>query len=181
VLGIVRGHKGALKVYSELGRGTTFKALFPASDLPANTSQQHEGTAAGWHGNGTVLIVDDEETVRALASQMLERMGFRVLAAADGHEAVDLLRVNTAAIDLVLLDMTMPVMGGEEALKLLLAIRPDAPVIGSSGYSETVAKERFGGRGLAAFLQKPYSARALAECVKQVLDQYRASQAQRHA
>src|SRR4051794_13812126 len=105
-----------------------------------------------------------------MAQASLKRYGYTVLLASDGREGVDVFREHAAEISLVLLDMTMPVMGGEEALAEIRRISGTVPVIGSSGYSESTAKERFGGRDLNAFLQKPYSAQALAERVKQVLD-----------
>ena len=125
------------------------------------------------------MVVDDEDLVRKLATATLTHFGYRVLQATNGRDAVQIFRENSAEISLVLMDMMMPVMGGEEALLEIRKIRPKVPVIGSSGYSETTAKERFGGRGLAAFLQKPYSARVLADRVKQVMDDQQVTRAGR--
>ena len=169
VLGIVRGHKGALKVYSEPGRGTTFKALFPATEMPSAALENSRGPATEWRGSGTVLLIDDEETVRGLVRRMLERMGFTVLTAADGREALELFRANTAQIRLMVLDMTMPHMDGEETFRELRRIRDDLIIILSSGYNEQTATSRFAGKGLAAFIQKPYRFEELRAVVRKAL------------
>ena len=160
IMGIVRGHKGALRVYSEMGHGTTFKVLLPA--LGGGT----EAVAApaeetSWAGTGLVLVVDDDETVRAVARQTLEMKGFQVLEAQDGMEAVDLVRTQGAAIGVVILDMTMPRMGGEEAFREMRLLHPEIRVILSSGYNEVEAMNRFMGKGLKGFIQKPYGPREL--------------------
>ena len=116
VLGIVRGHKGAIKVYSTVGQGTTFKVLFPASDHQALKPTPQVVTERSVQGE-TVLVVDDEQIVRRSAKAMLERYGYSVVVAENGKEAVELYRVLADKIDLVLLDMTMPVMGGEETFR----------------------------------------------------------------
>ena len=173
VLGIVRGHRGAIKVYSEFGRGTTFKVLFPCS-----AEKTREGTApavsaplgAGWRGQGTVLVVDDEEEVRAVTRAMLEEFGFSVLVAGDGREGVELFRQHAREIVAVLLDLTMPGLSGEETLQGFLAIQPGARVILTSGYNELEATRRFAGKGLASFIQKPYQTLALAQKLREVLE-----------
>jgi PAS domain S-box-containing protein len=171
-LGIVRGHKGGIRIETEPGRGTLFEVL-----LPAGAARQQQAKPAELQtelrGAGAVLVVDDEDLVRNIARTALEHYGYTVLEAENGREGVRLFRQFSQDICLVLLDMMMPVMAGNEALHEIRRIRADVPVIASSGYSESVAKERFGGRGLAAFLQKPYSARVLADCVKKVIDQGR--------
>jgi PAS domain S-box-containing protein len=168
VLGIVRGHKGAIKVYSTPGRGTTFKVLFPASGQaaarPAPRLDLHNAPAGK-----TVLVVDDEAIVRRTAKAMLERHGYAVVLAENGREAVDLYKVLVDKIDLVLLDMTMPILGGEETFRLMKGIHPNVRVVLSSGFNEVEAIRRFTGKGLAGFLQKPYSALTLVEKVKAVL------------
>ncbi|MBV8732370.1 MAG: response regulator, partial [Acidobacteriia bacterium] len=167
VLGIVRGHKGAIKVYSTLGQGTTFKLLFPATEQRSEATTTHVPITSPAVSE-TVLVVDDEDIVRRSAKAMLERHGFTVVLAENGKEAVELYRVLADKIDLVLLDMTMPVMGGEETFRQLKTIRPDVRVILSSGYNEVEAVRRFAGKGLAGFLQKPYSAMTLVEKVRSV-------------
>ncbi|MEX2264040.1 MAG: response regulator [Bryobacteraceae bacterium] len=170
--GIVRGHKGAIKVYSTPGKGTSFKVLFPATaDTP---NKRPRPGAIALTGSGTILVVDDEPMVRNAVKSMLERYGYEAVLAENGQEAVDLFRVLAEKISVVLLDMTMPVMGGEEALRQLKLIRPDVPVILSSGYNEVETIRRFTGKGLAGFIQKPYSATTLAEKIKTVLDRVEA-------
>jgi PAS domain S-box-containing protein len=167
VLGIVRAHKGALKVYSKPGSGTTFKVLFPASASPLGP--QLPSVARDVAGSGTVLVVDDEEIVRHAASHTLERYGYKTLIAEDGAVAVDLYRRQGDGIGLVLLDLTMPVMSGEEALRHMQLINPQVRVLLTSGYNEVEAVQRFSGKGLAGFIQKPYTAAALAEKVKEII------------
>ena len=167
VLGIVNAHKGALKVYSVPGEGTTFKVLFPASLVPLAVPQSE--VFSDLAGTGTVLVVDDEEVVRQAARHTLERYGYRVLTAVDGSAAVDLYQQRSSEIALVLLDLTMPVMSGEEALRRMQSVRPQVRVLLSSGYNEVEAVQRFAGKGLAGFIQKPYTAAGLAEKVKEVI------------
>jgi PAS domain S-box-containing protein len=168
VLGIVRAHKGALKVYSKPGQGTTFKILFPASAAAVAAAP---ATGSGdLHGAGTVLIVDDEEIVRATARHTLLRYGYRSIPANDGPAALEVYKANPDKVALVLLDLTMPVMSGEETLRHLQLIDPKVKVLLTSGYNEVEAVQRFAGKGLAGFIQKPYTATALAQKVKEVLE-----------
>jgi two-component system cell cycle sensor histidine kinase/response regulator CckA len=168
VLGIVRSHKGAIRVHSEPGKGSTFTILLPAV-VGAAAPASPRSVSEDLQGHGVVLIVDDEELVRGTASAALKRYGYTVLTAQDGAEGVDLFRRRAAEIDVVLLDMTMPVMPGEEALGRIQALRPDARVIVTSGYDEVEAVRRFTADGIAAFIQKPYTAVALARIVKSAL------------
>jgi two-component system, cell cycle sensor histidine kinase and response regulator CckA len=167
VLGIVRAHKGALKVYSMPGQGTTFKVLFPASAGVVATAA--EPAAKDLRGAGTVLIVDDEEIVRSTAKHTLLRYGYQSIAAQDGVEALEAYKNRIGKVVLVLLDLTMPVMSGEETLRHLQLMDPEVKVLLTSGYNELEAVQRFAGKGLAGFIQKPYTAAALAEKVKEVL------------
>lgn len=122
-----------------------------------------------WHGSGTILIVDDEETVCTVGKQMLERLGFSVLTAPDGRRAVEVYREHAADIVCVLLDLTMPHMDGEEAFREIRRIQPDARVVLCSGYNMQDATQRFAGKGLASFLQKPYNMTALKEILMPIL------------
>jgi PAS domain S-box-containing protein len=154
VLGIIRGHKGAIKIYSEPGKGTTFKILLPASDKPAEIFN-YACTGDDWQGEGTVLLVDDEETVRSMGKEMLQIFGFEVITANDGREALEIFK-NNPDINFVILDLTMPHMDGEQCFRELKSIKPDVRVIMSSGYNEHEVTQKFVGKGLAGFIQKPY-------------------------
>jgi signal transduction histidine kinase/ActR/RegA family two-component response regulator len=178
VLGIVRGHKGALKIYSEVGKGTTFKLLFPANELPDNgfeVRRKDEAEGKDWRGSGTVLIADDEETICIVGKQMLERMGFSVLTAPDGREALKVFREHADEIVCVILDLTMPHMDGEEAFRAMRRFHPSITVLLCSGYNEQDATQRIAGKGLAGFIQKPYNMAALREKLTEVLRDERAA------
>jgi PAS domain S-box-containing protein len=173
-LGIIRGHRGALRLYSEIDRGTTFKILLPAAgnaaEVPLQPSPQPAGAAPEpGQASGTVLVVDDDEAVRSVARMMLETAGYTVITAVDGVEGVEAFGAHAGEIDLVILDMTMPRMDGEEAYRRMRNIRADVRVILSSGYSEMDAVNRFTGKHLAGFIQKPYRARNLVEKVSEAL------------
>ncbi len=168
VLGIIRGHKGALKVYSEVGRGTTFRILFPAAAGLVDAVPDKE-YSQGAHGSGTILVVDDEETVRTVTGRMGHRMGFDVVLAADGDEAVRTFSADPGRFVMVLLDLTMPHRDGEQTFTALRQLRPDVRVVLMSGFSEQEALVRFTGKGLASFLQKPFTFEQLGATVRKVL------------
>ena len=174
VLGIVRSHRGAIMVCSEVGTGTTFKVIFRANELldrplPAERKDQIEGS--DWRARGTILIVDDEETVRAVGRGMLERIGFGVATAADGHEALKVLNAHGEEIVCVLLDLTMPHLDGEEAFSEIRRLHPGIKVILCSGYNQPDTLERLEGRGLDGFIQKPYKMGTLKAKLREVLGQ----------
>jgi CheY-like chemotaxis protein len=168
LLGIVRGHKGAIMVESEVGRGTTIRVLFPVSKTASVERGPKKKAAKGQIRDvgtpslsGTVLVVDDEEFVRRLWESMLMHAGYRSLTAASGDEAVALLRDHADEIVCVILDLTMPGMDGVATFEALRAIKPDVRVILSSGYNEQEAIQRFSGQGLAGFIKKPYEMETL--------------------
>ena len=166
VLGIARSHRGAIKVYTESGRGSTIKVLFPA--MPASDRQPRAipSYADPAFAGKTLLLVDDEETVRTVGRQMLERMGFVVIPAGDGREALDVFRKQADILDCVIMDLTMPHMDGEEAFREMRRIRNDVQVVLSSGYHEQEVTQRFTGKGLAGFIQKPYTMSALRDALQ---------------
>lgn len=169
VLGIVRGHKGALKITSKVGEGTTFRVLLPKSDKYVEPLQVAEKKDKEWNGSGTVLVIDDEDTVVFVTQAMLEEIGFSVMTATDGPEGIELYRRHSDEIRAVLLDLTMPKMSGEEVLRELKKIRSDARVILNSGYNEEEIASKFSSEGFAGFLHKPYTMGRLTEKLREVL------------
>jgi signal transduction histidine kinase len=170
VLGITRAHKGAIELYSEPGKGTTIKVLFPAGQQPAEHLAREAQAPQGWRGNGTILLVDDEEAVLEVGGMMLETVGFEVRTAMDGREALEIFRQYQADIVCVVLDLMMPNMDGEETLRELRRIQEDVKVVLSSGYHEQDVTERLAGTGFAGFLEKPYTEDTLIEQLRQALE-----------
>ncbi|MDD2735138.1 MAG: PAS domain S-box protein [Desulfuromonadaceae bacterium] len=166
VLGIVRGHKGAIKVYSDPKRGTTFKILLPANCRPVEifNDASHNND---WKGEGNVLLVDDEETVRGIGTEMLKELGFNVITAEDGRDAVEKFKA-TQDFAFVILDLTMPHMDGEQCFRELRQLNSDIKVIMSSGFNEQEVTEKFVGKGLAGFIQKPYKLSVLRKAILEI-------------
>ena len=169
VLGIVRGHKGAMKVYSEPGRGSTFKLLFPVASGPAEAAPESHAASTVWRGHGTVLVVDDEQAVRTTVAPMLAAMGLESVLANDGQEGVERFRADPGHFSLVLLDLTMPRMDGAEAFAKLRQLRAGVPVVLMSGFNEQEALVRFAGKGIASFIQKPFTFDSLRTVIRSVL------------
>ncbi len=161
VLGIVRGHRGAIQVSSEAGKGTAFKVLFPAMEQLATPPTPLMNAVATAKNSGTILVVDDEETVRRVAKKILNGSGFEVVLAGGGEEAVEVFRKTSGQFAAVLLDLTMPRMDGEQVFRALQEINPKVLVLIMSGFNEQDTIDRFGGRGLAGFLSKPFNAEML--------------------
>ena len=164
VSGIVRSQKGALTVESAPGEGSVFRVYFPAA---RSGTEEEERQPAG-QARSTVLVVDDEEPVRKFLAAALRRCGYHVLEAADGREALAVCE-RTERVDGVVLDIVMPVMGGSEFLPEVKRRRPELKVLLTSGYSEAEAKRLCSSYEGAAFIQKPYTAQALARAVEELL------------
>jgi len=166
--GIVRGHKGGIRVYSEPGKGTTFKVIFPAgadelAEPPALTP------CADWNGEGRILVVDDEEGVRHVAADLLQSMGFEVMQAEDGRDALARYQAD-GSIRAVLMDLTMPHLDGVETFRELRRIDPTCRVVLTSGYNEQEAIHEFLGKGLAGFVQKPFLRADLMDAIRRALE-----------
>lgn len=169
VLGIVRGHKGAIRVDSELDRGTTIEVLLPTSDRPEAPEAVRVEVVHDWRGSGMILVVDDDDSLRGLLLRILVDMGFQTLSAADGRAGVDLYRTHADSIRLVLLDVTMPHLDGQEAYREMKRIHGDVRVILMSGYDEQTATRDFDVAGLAGFLQKPFRPEQVQDLIRQTL------------
>jgi two-component system cell cycle sensor histidine kinase/response regulator CckA len=170
-LGIVRGHRGAIGVLSEPGRGTTFTVMLPVRrDLrrPDRTSGR-AGMETDLHGAGTILVADDEEGVRSLVLSVLESAGYTVELAHDGPEAIERLRHLRDGVRLILLDLTMPILGGAETATELRRIQPEVPIVVMSGYGDIEVMQQFGEVTIDDFLPKPFTPDQLAGKIKDIL------------
>ncbi len=168
VQGIVRGHRGAIKVDSEPQGGTTMTVLFPASEKPALNRPESRFEEDNWTGRGVVLLVDDEEIVRSVGAAMLKRLGFEVLMAEDGRQSLEVFRRHADDIVLVCLDLAMPEMSGEDVFREMRQIKGDVKVLLSSGFDEQEVTERFAG-DLDGFVQKPYRLETLRRKIREIL------------
>jgi nitrogen-specific signal transduction histidine kinase/CheY-like chemotaxis protein len=170
VLGVVQGHQGVIEVETKPGSGTRFRILFPVCEAPAPRHASPEVEALDWRGQGTVLIVDDDEGVRDFTAETLKRADLTVLCAADGYEGIKILREQGDQIRVILLDRTMPSLSGEQTFDQMRRIRPDAPIIIVSGYTKERIAGQFAGKGLSGVLQKPFMPEALINKVRNVLE-----------
>jgi two-component system CheB/CheR fusion protein len=169
VLGIVRQHKGAVQVHSVPGRGSSFRTLFALEETPPAREVEGEN-GKDLRGEGTVLVVDDEEMIRSFTRSTLESYGYKVLLAADGQEGVRLFQERFGEIGLVVLDLAMPGMDGPAVLERFREIRPDVPVLVCSGFGDLGVEARFAKNAIAGVIAKPYTVKQLArkvgECMK---------------
>jgi PAS domain S-box-containing protein len=170
VQGIVRDHRGALEVRSEVGEGTTFRILLPAAEAVVPPVKPRDGIQHSWRGSGLVLLVDDVAMVRSLGKKLLEKMGFTVLTAVDGCDAVEIFAKHAPEIVCVLLDMMMPRMDGREALRELRRLRPDVRVVICSGYDrERLDRLLPDPTGRLGFIQKPFQIAEFSEKLRAFL------------
>ena len=176
VFGIVKQSEGHIAVYSEPGRGSTFKVYLPRVDSPVEPVRPSDPFDVPG-GSETILVVEDEEALRHLAGRLLERHGYRVLSAANAPEALEVARRHAGPIDLLLTDIVMPGMSGPELATTLQTVRPGVPVVFTSGYTEE-AVSRLGavdsGNG---YLGKPFTSQALLNVVRDLLDRRIAAEA----
>ena len=169
VQGIVRGHSGAIKLTSEPGRGTSFRLLFPAVSAQAETTVPEAVDGLDWRGSGTVVVADDDDGLRLMATAMLEELGFAVIPARDGPEALKIVNERDGELAFVLLDLMMPGMDGEQVLRELEQLQTTTPIVISSGYNTQHLSQELTGRGVAAFLQKPYEFSQLQALARSVI------------
>ncbi len=177
VHGIIRGHGGAITVYSEEGKGSTFNIFFPrleAEETPLDVSRAPVAS-----GTERILLVDDEGAQVESVQNMLERLGYKVVAKTDSAEALALFRRNPQLFDLVITDQTMPQMTGVKLAEEVLRVRPDVPIILCTGFSETVDANGAQASGICQFLMKPFAVREMAETIRRALEKKRAEESQK--
>ena len=168
VHGIVKSHHGSISVESELGKGTTFKILFPA--VKEKVGDEPKDAQELPTGKERILFVDDEGAMVNLNQQRLERLGYKVIPKTDPLEALEFFRANPDQIDLVITDMTMPHMTGDKLAQEILNIRSDMPIILCTGYSERMSEDRAQEIGIRKYIEKPIEKETLARSIREVLD-----------
>jgi PAS domain S-box-containing protein len=169
LIGIIRGHRGGMAVHSEPGEGTSIRLLFPATDItPANPASESSEESRPLEGL-KILVVDDEDSVRNFVKKSLELRGHKVLDAQNGQEGITIFRERSSEIDAVLMDLTMPVMSGQEAFLEMRNIKPDARVVLISGYSDFEVATEFDENGNVNFLQKPFRIEQLIDALNSVV------------
>lgn len=171
LLNAVRRHNGAVEVKSQLGQGTVFRVYFPVEEQP---EEEAEGAAVemdkAWRGYGTALIADDEEAIRNITSVLLERLGFRVITAADGLETVDAYAEHAENITFLLMDINMPRLNGIEATLRIRHINPKVPVLFMSGYPREEVMDRFEQQPHTEFIRKPFVSNELTQSIRSVME-----------
>jgi len=168
VYGIIKNHGGLINVYSEKGHGSTFNIYLPASEKAVQEEKPLISNTI--KGTETILLVDDEEAVIDVNKDFLELLGYNVIIARSGREAIEIYKTGAGTIDLVILDMIMPDIGGAETFEFLKMVNPDVKTILSSGYSINDQATDIMNRGCKAFIQKPFSIQSLSQKIREVLD-----------
>lgn len=167
VYGMVKDHRGDIRLYSEVGTGSVFHIYLPAaSEIPFSVQDKKLEVI---RGQGTILVVEDEEIIRATASLLLENMGYNVLFAKNGLEGVNIYKDKWQTIDLIILDMIMPVMNGREAFEEILTINPEAKVVLASGFARNVDTTKMEDKGLAGYIMKPFNRFELSKLIFDIL------------
>lgn len=170
VYGIVKSHYGYIMCYSEEGEGTTFKIYFPVMEIETKELQNQEKTMDVRGGNETLLIVDDEENLREIGKEMLAKFGYTTLTAANGEEALKIYRKRKDEIELIIMDLIMPGIGGKKCLEEIIKIDPHARVIIASGYSDNGHTQEIFTAGAKGFINKPYDINQILKVIREVLD-----------
>ncbi|MEW6305912.1 MAG: PAS domain S-box protein [Verrucomicrobiota bacterium] len=170
VMGIVRGHKGALRVQSRKGAGSTFTLLFPIAEGPIETTAPPTPIEGAWRTSGTILIIDDEEDVRNVAAAIAQTCGLRAVLAGGGEEGVTRFQEMAGEIRLVLLDLAMPGMDGEQTFHELRRVRPDVRVLVVTGYGDQDMLNRLDKHNVLGFVQKPFRADVLRARLREALE-----------
>ncbi|MDD2899748.1 MAG: response regulator [Desulfuromonadaceae bacterium] len=169
VLGILKAHNGALQLFSQPGKGTTVKVYLPVPTAATDGTESLQQTDPGaWRGNGTILLVEDEQQVKLVGKAMLQALGFTVIEAVNGEEALEQYRKNSADITIVVTDIGMPIMDGYELIHELKNLTPKLPIIISSGFGDTEVASRIARENIAGLICKPYNFLELREVVKSV-------------
>lgn len=168
VYGIIKNHGGFIDVYSEKGKGTAFHIYLPA--LERKAGEESVQTEEVMEGEGTVLLVDDEDMITDVGKRLLERLGYEVLTAQSGKKAIQIYKKNKDQVDLVILDMVMPDMGGKETYDRLKEINPDIKILLSSGYTINGGAREVMDQGCNGFIQKPFNLKELSQGIREILN-----------
>ena len=166
--GIVKNHKGIINVYSEIGHGTTFEIYLPASDK--EPIKETEPSAEVLKGKESILFVDDEDRILDAGKEILAALGYKVMVAGSGKQAIEVFKEDHGEIDMVILDMIMPGVGGGEVYDRIKAISPNVKVLLSSGYSIEGQAEKILKRGCDGFIQKPFNIKDLSKKIREILN-----------